>query len=53
MFFSILSDFGNCNKIISLGLIKFWHNEQNFKFPAFGNNKILSFDLHFLFIYFN
>jgi len=32
MFSSILSDFENCNKIITLVLIEFWHIEQKFKF---------------------
>jgi len=50
MFSFMIMDFGSCNVLI-LRFYKFWRVVKYFKFPAFGNNNITTFELHSFSIY--
>jgi len=47
-----LTDFGNCNNVITLVFLNCGTLKNTSNFSAFGNNKIMSIDfLFYLFIY--
>jgi len=54
IFYSILSNFGTCNKIIILVMFKLWRVEKYFEFSRLGIIKLchLIF-ISYLFIYFS